>query len=184
MSRDKTALPGADMPPSWTDARPPLVVLPLLLCPSHLSCFSLMLISLLMSLPSHLPLVILSVMLCHSCCLFLSPAVSLSGLGVGFGDSVLWILPWLRPKLLGPHGAAASPGPLPAHPFLLFFSPLSFFFSWHLNFGQHQLLLQTFPLRVSLLLPLYVTYCSEETPCDSPSTVSFAQGCSLPGFQS
>lgn len=121
MSRDKTALPGADMPPSWTDARPPLVVLPLLLCPSHLSCFSLMLISLLMSLPSHLPLVILSVMLCHSCCLFLSPAVSLSGLGVGFGDSVLWILPWLRPKLLGPHGAAASPGPLPAHPFLLFF---------------------------------------------------------------
>ena len=110
------------MPPSWTDARPPLVVLPLL-CPSHLSCFSLMFISLLMSLPSHLPLVTLSVMLCHSCCLFLSPAVSLSGLGVGFGDSVLWILPWLRPKLLGPHGAAASPGPLPAHPFLFYFLP-------------------------------------------------------------
>ena len=124
MSRDKTALPGADMPPSSTGARPPPVVL-LLLSSSHLSrfFFPLMLISVLMSLPSHLPLVTLSVMLCHSCCLFLSPAVSLSGLGVGFGDSVLWILPWLRPKLLGPHGAAASPGPLPAHPFLLFFLP-------------------------------------------------------------
>lgn len=57
-------------------------------------------------------------MLCRSCCLSLSPAVSLSGPGVGFGDSVLWILPWLRPKLLGPHGAAAPPDQLPAHPFI------------------------------------------------------------------
>lgn len=85
-----------------------------------------MLISLLMSLPSYLPLASLFVILCCSRCPFLSPAVSLSGLGVEFGDSVQWILLWLRPKLLRPHGAAAPPGP-PLH-FLIF--PPSFPGTW------------------------------------------------------
>lgn len=146
MSRDKAA----NVPPSLTNTLSLICVSVPLISPC---CFSFVVISLLISV---LFLSSLSHPLCHAvslllylCCLFLSPAVSLSGLGVGLGDSVLWILPWLRPKLLGPHGAAAPPGPLPAHPFL--FSSL---FPWHLNFSQCQLLLlQTFsPQCVSFSL--------------------------------
>lgn len=111
--------------------------------------------------------------LCHAvllllylCCLFLSPAVSLSGLGVGFGDSVLWILPWLRPKLLRPTALLPHQAHYPAHPFfLLVYSP------------------NLFP-TVSCFLSIQVTCCSEETPSDSPSTVTYGQACSLPSFQS
>lgn len=39
---------------------------------------------------------------------------------MGIGDSVLWNLSWLRPKLLGPYGVAAPPGSLLTHLFLSF----------------------------------------------------------------
>lgn len=168
MSRDKTTLTDANMPPSLTQY--------------SVSCFFFLLISLLMSLPSYRPLASLFVILCCSRCPFLSPAVSLSGLGVEFGDSVQWILLWLRPKILRPHGAAAPPGPLPAHPFLF-----SFFVLLFLALELHPIPTPPPPdlsPLVSLFLSLCVTYCSEETPCDSSSTGSCGQGHSLPGFQS
>jgi len=127
MSRDKAVLPMLKCHP----ARP-------IFC-RVLCCLYLLYISQSCSVDISIPifpLVIFFVMLCRSCWLSLSPAVSLSGPGVGFGDSVLWILPWLRPKLLGPHGAAAPPDQLPAHP--LIFLPT---FPGTLDFGLHQLLL-------------------------------------------
>lgn len=41
---------------------------------------------------------------CYSCCALLSlglPAVCLRALGVGCGESLLWILLWLQPKTIG-----------------------------------------------------------------------------------
>lgn len=120
MSKDKNISADANTPLSLTN-----IISPLSLSSSRFSPLVLISHSFsVVSLPVP-PLVTLFVILCHSCCIFAVslclPAVSLSGLGVGFGDSVPWILPWLRPKLLRPHGAAAPPGLLPAHPFLFTF---------------------------------------------------------------
>lgn len=111
MSRDKAALQMQACHP----ARPIfcLICVCFFITRVHVSLFSRLL--------SYLFLVTLFVTLCRSCCLFLSPAVPLSRLGVGFGDSVLWILSWLRPKLLRPHGVAAPVGSLPAHPLIFSF---------------------------------------------------------------
>lgn len=145
-----------------------------------------MLISLLMSSPSCLHSVKPS---CHAVSFLQYPpllpihssglCVCGGGWGVG-GDSVQRILLRVRPKIVRQHGAAAPPGPS------LSSSHSSFFFSWHLNFIQYQLLLppDLFSPCVSLFLSLKVTHCAEETPCDSPSTGSRGQGHSVPGFQS
>lgn len=115
MSRDKTALP-------ILTHNPALLIFSFSSLYFRPPSSSVRLISYVPSLRVNIPvdeppfLAFLSHPHCHAvslllylCCLFLSPAVSLSGLGVGFGDSVLWILPWLRPKLLEPHSAAAPP---------------------------------------------------------------------------
>lgn len=57
-------------------------------------------------------------------------------------------------------------------------------FSWHLNFIQYPHPPTTTTNLVSLSLPLIMTHCAEETPCDSASTGSRGQGHPVPGFHS
>lgn len=94
------------------------------------------------------------------------------------------ILLRLRPKIVRQYyggGGAAPPGPT-AGPF-----PSSFFADLFLALELHLIPpppSTTTTNPVSLSLPLIMTHCAEETPCDSASTWSRGQGHPVPGFHS
>lgn len=127
MSRDKSNLADADVPLGSTDILSVIFVFEFCCCSLPLYIFRPLLTPVWISHCVHDSTFqsSLSHPLCQAVLLVLSLAVSLSGQGVGTGDSVLWNLSWLRPKLSGPYGAAAPLGSLLTHLFLSFLLSLA-----------------------------------------------------------